>query len=258
MRVGVNPSSQNWASNGVHEGRVQSILAYKLAAELQRRGHVTLVTDSAHDLRAEMRAMNAFGPAQAISLHNDGTSRCPYGFMVIWQDDDDKPQRDRIVRELRRAFPGERVVTSKRTNLYVLKTDSWPFCLVEVHNADCPFEARRLLSPVFQDKIARVLATALVGPGVYDLRFGRRALKTIQADVRKLEWIYGKTYTKTGTAFRFPRSKVQIVKAGTYRGATVYRALIGGYSKTYVRRMERIVEGDLGYTNGQALVVPHS
>ncbi len=258
MRVCINPSSQDWSDNGVNEGKVQHIIGYKLAAELQRRGHVTMVTNSLHDLPHEMAMMAAFDPDIAISLHNDGAGHRAMGFQVIWQDGDDVALRDRVEAELAKAFPHDRVFHNERNDLYVLHQDHYPFVLVELLNAEYPPEAKRLLDPREQDKMVGALATALVGAGSLYLRLGRRDMRALEEDVRQLEYEF---YHHTSK--RFPKARKHYVAAGiwedalvhSWEAAPVHNVFIGPYGRASLHRMEGIAESQLGYTAGQAVIV---
>jgi hypothetical protein len=167
-RVGINPSSQDWAANGVNEGAYQHIIGNALGEVLKSRGHQVYVTRSNHDLSGEMTQLAQFKPNVIVSLHNDGMGSVHTGFQVIWHDTEDQSLRDKMVKGLAAAFPADRVYSTQRDGLTVFTEDGpVPHVLVESLNAENAADAKRLIDAAFQSKYVSALADGIVGAAVF-------------------------------------------------------------------------------------------
>ena len=225
-RIALNPSSQDWADHGVNEGVVQHQIAYKVAAELRRRGHQTMVTESDHDLPAEVEQMRRFRPTKALALHNEGGSETAHtGFELIYHDAAGLAMARHLANYLRPAFPKDKVTLYRDVDicghtLYVLSHADWPMCLLESLNANNPEDARRLESVAFQRQLVNALAMALVGrPTVY-LRIGPFSHRNCFKHIVTLEKMHGKPYPARKIAYQPVGKGLEVVWFGPWGPAT--------------------------------------
>ena len=152
---------------GVPEKQVNLAVALKLAELLRRRGIEVLLTRS-RDVFIELDERADIGNRNRaklfVSLHADSfTSPDAKGFTVfIAERADDRARSFAETVEGRFAAMGIVNRGVRRRDLRVLLRSSCPAVLVEMGFMTHPAEARSLINPAHQDRLARALADAIV------------------------------------------------------------------------------------------------
>ena len=151
----------------VEEKTVNLSVALRLEAELESRGHWTVMTrrkDRSLGLSARAGFANRLGADLFVSIHSNAALSAEVEGMEVFHFPGSTAGRraaTEVLGSMQTAFPDHRSRGIKEANLAVLRLTEMPAILVETEFLTNPAQLLFLTDPVHQDEIA-----AAIGAGV--------------------------------------------------------------------------------------------
>lgn len=141
-------------------------VAFRLRAILRKAGFQTVMTrsdDSFISLPERVRIANARHNAIFVSVHFNSSIRSSgHGFETYYYAPNTQPLAARIQARLMRTLPRTENRGVKYRGYYVLRKTSIPSVLAECGFLTNPDEARMVLQPRFRQRLAEVIAQAII------------------------------------------------------------------------------------------------